>query len=146
MIFEFQLPAKQARIWVYCWCYQGRALDLDRGPIQECHFFASTSAHAINLSPTLAGASAVECGTWRVSGGGGTWRVSGGSVSAYVSVNVQVQCACECACECECACACACACVCAWKDSGFDYYYYYYYYYCGCCYYHPLALGLGGGP
>ena len=41
-------------------------------------------AHAINLSPTLAGASAVECGTWRVSGGGGTWRVSGGGVSAGV--------------------------------------------------------------
>ena len=58
-------------------------MDLERGPLQKRHF-ASTSAHAINLSPTLAGASAVARGMWRVSGGGGTWRVSGGGVSAGV--------------------------------------------------------------
>ena len=58
-------------------------MDLDRGPLQKLNF-ASTSAHAIKLSATLAGASAVECGTWRVSGGVGMWRVSGRGVSAGV--------------------------------------------------------------
>ena len=62
-------------------------------------------AHAINLSPTLAGASVG--GTWRVASvrcqvavRSGEWQVSG----------VRWRCACvsECACACECACECAC--------------------------------------
>ena len=77
---------------VFSRCSSRCALDLDRGPLQK-HHFASTSAHAINLSPTLAGASVG--GTWRVASvrcqvavRSGEWQVSGVrwrcAVQAYV--------------------------------------------------------------
>ena len=76
-----------------------RELDLDRGPPQKCQF-ASTTAHAINLSPTLADASvgvawhvaSVRC---QVAVRSGEWQVSG----------VRWRCACVSECACECACA-----------------------------------------
>ena len=99
-------------------------MDLDRGPPQKYHF-ASTQAHAINLSPTLAGASA-----------SGVWQVA--SVRCQVAVSVQAyvrrQCVCECArvqcaCASECECACECVSVCVsvsvcviWKQVVSTYY------------------------
>ena len=81
-------------------------MDLERGPLQKYHS-ASTQAHAINLSPTLAGASA-----------SGVWHVA--SVRCQVAVSVQAyvrrQCVCECArvqCACASECECACECECA---------------------------------
>ena len=86
--------AIQARLWIFWRCYQGRESDLERGPPQKWHF-ASIPARAINLSPTLAGASVG--GTWRVASvrwrcgvARGKCQVSSGGVHVRVNVHVHV--------------------------------------------------------
>ena len=95
-------PRIQAQTLEFSYYVQARQVDLDRGPPQKYHF-ASTQAHAINLSPTLAGASA--SGVWHVASVRWRCQCSMSGVSAcvnvrvcnvHVQVNVNVQCACVC--------------------------------------------------
>ena len=45
------LLAFQARLWVYCLCFVGRHLHLDRDPLQTSHFAATKGLMAQTLAP-----------------------------------------------------------------------------------------------